>query len=120
MSETRSVPADPADPRMVLTTLPDAASAERLARELVEARLAACVQLAPGLVSIYRWQGAVERADEVLLVAKTTAARVRAVEALIARLHPYEVPEFVVLEPRQVGAAYAAWLAAQTAVEPSA
>jgi periplasmic divalent cation tolerance protein len=106
-----TAPADERAPRVVLTTVPDATVADRVARALVERRLAACVQVLPAIVSIYRWQGAIERADEAMLAIKTVAGRIREIEAAFAAEHPYEVPEFVVLEPRHVGAAYAAWLA---------
>ena len=74
-------------------TCPDAEVAERIADALVAERLAACVNILPGLRSVYRWQGAVERADEVLLLVKTTPDRVATVAALVAALHPYELPE---------------------------
>ncbi len=108
-------PADGDAARIVLVTCPDVGAAEGLARALVEARLAACVQLLPGLVSVYRWRGALERADEVALLVKTVVHRVAAVEAHIAASHPYEVPEILVLAPASAGAAYAAWLAAECA-----
>ena len=108
-------PTDGDGARIVLVTCPDLTTAERLARSLVEERLAACVQLLPGLVSVYRWRGAVERADEVALFVKTVAHRVAAVEAQISAQHPYEVPEILVLTPSSVSAAYAAWLAAECA-----
>lgn len=100
---------------VVYSTFPDAASAERAAAGLVEARLAACVALLPGMVSIYRWQGAVERADEVILLAKTRAALAEAVLAAIAATHPYEVPALLVLPVASASAAYGAWIEAETA-----
>jgi periplasmic divalent cation tolerance protein len=72
-----------------------AAAAEPLAAALVEARLAACVNILPGVRSVYRWQGGLERADETLLLAKTGAQRYAALEAEVRRLHPYELPEVV-------------------------
>ena len=104
-------PAQGADPRLVLSTAPDRASAERIARSLVESRLAACVNLVPGIRSVYRWEGEVEEADEVLLVAKTTAARLEELERALVGLHPYDVPECVALDPSRVEASYLAWLA---------
>jgi periplasmic divalent cation tolerance protein len=96
--------------RVVLLTAPDAASAERIARALVEERLAACVNVVPGLRSVYRWEGKVEDASEVLLVAKTLAERAGALAARVAELHPYELPE--VLELAAVGGSepYLAWV----------
>jgi periplasmic divalent cation tolerance protein len=107
--------------RLVLSTCADRASAETLARVLVEERLAACVNLVPGIHSIYRWQGGVETADEVLLVIKTTAARVDPLTRRIEALHDYEVPEVIVLEAAGGGAPYLAWLSASvhSEAEPS-
>ena len=83
---------------IVYCTCPDAASADALASALVEARLAACVSLLPSVRSIYRWQGTVERAEEVQLMIKTAADRFAAVrEAVLAR-HPYELPELIAVE----------------------
>lgn len=96
--------------RMVVTTAPDLEVAERIALALVEAGLAACVNLVPGVTSIYRWQGGVERAAEILMLIKTTAAAVSALEAELKRLHPYEVPEFLVINPEAGSAAYLGWL----------
>jgi len=104
--------------RLVLTTAPDRETAERLARALVERSLAACANLLPGARSIYRWQGAIEESDEVLLVLKTTAGRLRELEQALGELHPYEVPEFVVLEPSHVGAKYLAWLVRESSGDP--
>lgn len=97
-------------------TCPDLASAERLAEALVGERLAACVQLLPGLRSIYRWQGAVERADEVLLLIKTTHERLDAVADRIRTLHPYELPELLAVEAAGGMPAYLDWVAAETRV----
>jgi periplasmic divalent cation tolerance protein len=112
-------PANPSDCRVVLMTAPDAAVAERLARGLVEARLAACVNLVPGVTSIYRWQDAVHADAEVLLVAKTVVENVPALEAFLAREHPYECPEVVALDVASVGAAYLAWLQGNTRARPT-
>jgi periplasmic divalent cation tolerance protein len=104
-AETRSGSA-----RLVMTTAPDRAAAEKIARELVHKGLAACVSLVPSVRSIYRWKGEVEEADEVLLLAKTEAARLRELERALAEIHPYEVPECLVLAPEHVEAKYLAWL----------
>ena len=100
--------------RLVLSTCPDAGAAETVARALVEERLAACVNLVPGVRSIYRWQDAVEQADEILLVIKTTAANVDALTARVAQLHPYEVPEVIAFAATDVSDAYLAWLEGST------
>ncbi len=95
---------------MVLSTVGSAEDAERIARALVERRLAACVNVVPGLVSIYRWKGGVERDDERLLVIKTRRDRFEALKEAIASLHPYEVPEVLALPVEAGSAAYLAWL----------
>ena len=82
---------------MVLVTCPSITEARRIGRSLVEKKLAACANILAGVESIYRWKGKVERAREVLVVMKTTAARVRELEREVKRRHSYEVPEFVVL-----------------------
>lgn len=76
-------------------TCPDAATAEALAGELVQAGLAACVNILPGVQSIYRWQGKIERDDEALMVIKTTGARLGELITRICELHPYDVPEVI-------------------------
>jgi periplasmic divalent cation tolerance protein len=83
--------------QLVLCTCPDQETAGRIAERLVGDRLAACVSLVPGLTSIYRWQGEVQRDAEVLLLIKTAAARLPALTATLRGLHPYEVPEIVAL-----------------------
>ena len=93
---------------------PDAASAQRIAEALVEERLAACVSMVPGLRSVYRWQGAIERADEVLLLVKTTREQVESLTARVAQLHPYELPELLSVEVAGGAAAYLHWVDAQT------
>lgn len=101
---------DPSAPVVALITAPDPESAARVARGLVDPGLAACVNLVPGLTSIFRWKGQVEQADEILLIVKTTAGRMRDCERALAALHPYEVPEFIAFEPAHVAAAYRRWL----------
>lgn len=98
---------------IVLTTVPDAACGEAIARTLVDERLAACVNVLPAMTSIYRWKGAVETATEHQLLIKTTGERVQDVEARIAELHPYELPEVLVL-PVERGSRYAAWVEGET------
>src|SRR5688572_29532437 len=92
--------------RVVLITAPDLETARKLARELVEARAAACANIVPGLTSIYRWQGAVQEDAEVLVVVKTSADELAALERIVARVHPYEVPEIVALHPAAVERRY--------------
>ncbi|HUP49674.1 MAG TPA: divalent-cation tolerance protein CutA [Thermoanaerobaculia bacterium] len=99
-------------PVIVLTTVGAAFDAVPLARDLVEQRLAACVNIVDGVRSIYRWEGAIEDDSERLLIVKTVQERVAALrDALLAR-HPYEVPEFVVLPIEQIEGPYRDWLIA--------
>ncbi len=100
---------------LVLTTAPGPDEAARIARALVEERLAACGNVVPGLRSIYRWEGKVEDAPEALLLLKTTRARFPALRERLLALHPCEVPEVLAL-PVEAGAErYLAWLGAETA-----
>jgi periplasmic divalent cation tolerance protein len=99
---------------LVLTNLPDAVSAERLARQLIEARAAACVnQLAP-CISTYRWEGQIESTTEMPLLIKTTRAAYPRLEALIRATHPYQLPEIIAL-PLSTGLpAYLTWVNSET------
>ena len=99
---------------VVLTNCPDAASADTLATALVETRLAACVNVLAPCRSVYRWQGAVERAEEVPLLIKTTVDRYAALEAGIRARHPYEVPEIVALPVDRGLPDYLRWVAEET------
>lgn len=108
------------DALVCLCTCPGADVAARIARALVEERLAACVNVLPGVRSVYRWQGAVEEADEVLLVAKTTRAALPALRARLPALHPYELPELVAVEVADGLPAYLRWIADNVAAAPLA
>ena len=108
---------DQPDAVLVLTTWPAASDPAPCATTLVEERLAACVNLLPEMDSVYRWQGAVTRDRERQLVIKTSSGRLPALRARLAELHPYEVPELLVLAVSGGGAAYLAWLAAATTPE---
>ena len=109
--------ADPAPDAVVAAylTFPDAAAAEALAAELVEARLAACVNVLPGAVSVYRWEGAVVREPEVVAVAKTTTRRLAALVARVEERHPYEVPCVVAYPAVGGSAAYLDWVRGEVA-----
>mgnify|MGYP001950430392 CR=1 FL=1 len=96
--------------RVVLTTAPSVEVAEALVRTLVEERLAACGNIVPGLTSIYRWRGEVEREEEVLVILKTEASAVARLVARVAELHPYEVPEALVLPVEAGHGPYLAWV----------
>ena len=100
--------------RLVLSTCPDAQTADSLATALVDERLAACVSVLPGVRSTYRWQGAVERSEEVLLLIKTTADRQDELVERLKTLHPYELPEALAVEAVGGLAAYLDWVAEQT------
>ena len=95
---------------LALSTVAGAEDAERIARAVVERGLAACVNVLPGVVSIYRWKGSVEREEERMLVLKTTADRFEALRQAIVELHPYQVPELIALPIAAGHEPYLAWL----------
>jgi len=99
--------------RVVLVTVPRGGKAGELAEGMVEARLASCVNLLPEIVSTYRWRGRVHRDAETLLVVKTTAAKLKALETWVKARHPYETPEFLVLDAAGGSKEYLSWLAEQ-------
>ena len=97
---------------LVLVTAPDVKTARTLAKAALAARLIACANLVPKIESHYWWRGKIESGAEVLLVLKTTQARLAALEKLILARHPYDTPEFIVLPVRAGSRKYLAWLAA--------
>jgi len=99
--------------KLVQTTVADEQQADRLAQMLVEQKLAACVQSFP-IASTYRWQGKIERSSEILLLIKTTAACTAALQDVLDREHPYEVPEIIAMDIDDVSGPYAAWVEEQT------
>jgi periplasmic divalent cation tolerance protein len=99
---------------LVLTNVPDRDTADKIARGLIEDRLAACVNILAACTSVYRWQGAVDNAEEIPLLIKTTGARYTALEAAIRRLHPYELPEIIAVPLVRGLPAYLQWVAAET------
>ncbi len=101
-------------PVLVLTTVPGDFDGEGLARLLVERRLAACVSVLPEMSSTYRWEGVVERAEERQVLIKTRRDRVDALRAAVAELHPYDVPEFLVLPVLGGATAYLTWMLGET------
>lgn len=101
----------PADtPLLVLTTVGAPEDASRIARLLVEERLAACVNVIPGVQSVYWWEGRVNIDGELLLLIKTTATMVEALQVRFADIHPYDLPEFVVVEPESLSPRYRQWI----------
>lgn len=97
-------------PLIVLCTCPDLATAERIAETVVGERLAACVNIVPGLTSIYRWEGQTQRDMELLLLIKTPQAAYPRLEARIRELHPYQVPEIIALPIQTGSVAYLDWI----------
>ena len=99
---------------LVITTLPDRAAAEKLADALVEARVAACVNILAPCRSVYRWKEAVQRDEEHPLLIKTTTERYAALEAAIRARHPYELPEIVAVPVERGLPGYLDWVAQET------
>lgn len=104
----------PNAPVIVVTHVPDASVAERIANALIDERLAACVSIGAPVESIYHWRGRTETAREIPIAAKTRATLVADVEAAIVRLHPYDIPEIVAIPVVAGHAAYFAWIDAET------
>ena len=102
---------------LVISNLPDRASAELLAAALLQGRAAACVNILAPCRSVYRWKGAIEQAEEVPVLIKTTAACYPAAEKIIRQHHPYELPEIIALPITGGAAPYLEWVAAQTRAE---
>ena len=102
------------DALLVISNLPDRASADRLAHVLIEERLAACVNVLSSCRSVYRWKGKVEDAEEFPVLIKTTRERYAALEAAIRKNHPYELPEIIALPLAAGLPAYLDWVAAET------
>jgi periplasmic divalent cation tolerance protein len=98
----------------VYTTYPSIVEAERAGRTLVERRLCACVNILPGMVSLYWWQGKVERAEEVVMITKTRATLAEAVRAAVKAMHSYTTPAILVLPVEDIDPDYRAWLMAET------
>jgi periplasmic divalent cation tolerance protein len=103
---------------VIYCTCPDPVTAERIAEALVSERLAACVNLVPGLTSIYRWQGQIQRDNEWLLIIKTRNTIYPLLETRIRDLHPYAVPEIIALPIQAGSAAYLDWIVDSTGASP--
>jgi periplasmic divalent cation tolerance protein len=102
---------------LVLTTCPGSITAKKMANELVVERLAACVQIIPGVQSFFRWVGKVDTSEELLLLIKTTSERLPDLQTRIKSLHPYELPEIVAVPISDGLEGYLAWIEANTRVE---
>jgi periplasmic divalent cation tolerance protein len=98
----------------VYTTHPSVVEAERIGRELVEKRLCACVNILPGMVSLYWWQGAIERGEEAVMIIKTRAALAEPVRVAVRQLHSYSTPAILVLPIESVDPDYRQWLLAES------
>ena len=99
---------------LVYTTWPSIVEAERAGRTIVERRLAACVNILPGMISHYWWEGKIERAEEAVMIVKTRAAIAEAVRAAVKELHSYTTPAIMVLPVESVDADYQAWIVKET------
>ena len=98
----------------VYTTYPSIVEAERAGRALVKRRLCACVNILPGMVSLYWWQGAIERGDEAVMLIKTRAGLAEAVRAAVKKMHSYTTPAILVIPLESVDPDYHAWIVAET------
>ena len=98
----------------VYTTWPTAVEAEAAGRRLVERRLTACVNILPGMTSIYRWQGALERGEEAVMIIKTRASLASEVSTAVKELHSYQTPAILVMPLESVEKSYLGWLLAET------
>jgi periplasmic divalent cation tolerance protein len=118
LSKGAATMCSPDDIQVIFCTVPDAATGERIARHLVEYRLAACVNVIPGITSVYRWQGQVETGSEALLKIKAKTANYKKIETAIRSQHPYELPEIIAV-PVSVGLAeYLDWVRIQNDEAP--
>jgi periplasmic divalent cation tolerance protein len=99
----------------VYTTWPSTVEAEKAGRALVERRLAACVNILPGMISHYRWEGKIERAEEAVMLVKTRASLAPKIEAAVKALHSYDTPAILVLPLESVEGNYLGWLLRETA-----
>ncbi len=99
---------------LVYTTFPSIVEAEQVGRALVERRLCACVNILPGMVSLYWWQGAIERGDEVVMIIKTRATLTEPVRAAVRKMHSYTTPAILVIPVESVDPDYHAWIVAET------
>ena len=102
---------------LVYTTYPSVVEAEQAGRTLVERRLCACVNILPGMVSLYWWQGKIDRSDEVVMIIKTRAGLAEPVRAAVKQMHSYATPAILVLPIKAVDPDYHAWIVAEASGE---
>ena len=105
------------DLHLILVTAPDGTVARELAAAILEARLAACVNIVPQIESHYWWQGKIDQSAEVLLLIKTTKTKLKALQKLVIEKHPYDTAEFVAIPASAVAEKYMAWV--QSSVKPA-
>ena len=103
---------------LVYTTWPSIVEAEQAGRSLIERRLAACVNILPGMISHYRWEGKIERAEEAVMIVKTRSTLAEAVRTAVKEMHAYKVPSIVVLPVESVDMDYYRWILQETAEAP--
>ena len=108
----------PMDPVIIMTNFPDRVSALALAKELVDQRLAACVNVLSECSSVYRWKNEIEHADEVPVLIKTLSQNYLQVESLVKRMHPYELPEIIAVPVVEGFLGYMQWIADETMPPP--
>ena len=99
---------------LVYTTWPSAAEAEAAGRAMVEAKLCACVNILPGMISIYAWEGAVERGEEAVMILKTRRDLSASLKEAVRAAHPYDTPAIIELPVTAIDPRYGAWIAAET------
>ena len=104
---------------LLYTTYPSIVEAEQAGRTLVERRLCACVNILPGMVSLYWWQGKIDRGEEVVMIIKTRASLAEPVRAAVRQKHSYSTPAFLVLPVENVDPDYHAWIVAETETKPA-
>jgi periplasmic divalent cation tolerance protein len=103
----------------VYTTYPSVVEAEQAGRTLVERRLCACVNILPGMISLYWWQGKIDRGEEVMMIIKTRASLAEPVRAAVKQMHSYSTPAILVLPVESVDPDYHAWIVAETEAKPA-
>jgi len=112
--QDHSSPPVATDMRIVFCTFPDQDIARRISKEIISENLAACVNLIPAVESIYRWEGKIERANEVLAMFKVATVGFKNLEKKLLEKHPYDTPEIVVIAPDQVSEGYLQWVLEMT------